>query len=239
MRNIRHVVGAIVTTTLLVSAVYLSVLLPMTESTTVEAVAVQPASESKRTSVLKDIIESVEKTMEIFSVQIKETQVTNNTPTQQPVAARPIATAPTPKQTAAYDRISIPSIGLDSSYVGVGLTKDGKIDVPVSTIGRWTGSAEPGTPGAGFYDGHTPGVFSSLSRLSVGARITITTKTGKVYHYKIVHRETVPLKTIDMRKALQVHGGASEGLNLMTCAGNYIRSQGTYDARLVIYAVRI
>jgi len=155
-------------------------------------------------------------------------------PVAQQQAPTAIAAAPAP----AVDRILIPSVGVNSSFVPVGLASNGAVDVPASTVGWWNGSAQPGTKGAAFFDGHTPGALSALAGVSVGSVISVQKADGQVFNYTIVYRETVALSSVDMRKALRVYGAAAEGLNLMTCAGTYIPSMGTTDQRLIVYAVR-
>ena len=162
------------------------------------------------------------------------------TPTPQPTP-KPVATKAAPtavKPTPAYDKVTIPSIGLSSRYVAVGLTASNAIDVHSSLVGRWTGSAEPGTPGTVFLDGHNPGIFRNVPNIAVGAQITISKASGEVIDYTVVHTETVQLAGINMRAALSTYGGATEGLNMMTCVGAYNAQTGTTDQRHIVYAVR-
>ncbi len=177
----------------------------------------------------------------------KETAPTEQSPaeTSQPVvqaAPAPAKVAPKPARAAlpapSYDTVSIPSLGLSSRYVTVGLTSANAIDVHPRLVGWWNGSAQPGNPGAAFLDGHNPGVFSALPNIQIGAQITITKASGEKLNYTVVHQETVQLLGINMRKALSTHNGAAEGLNLMTCVGAYNPRTGTTDQRLVVYAVR-
>ncbi|MES2630915.1 MAG: class F sortase [Patescibacteria group bacterium] len=148
------------------------------------------------------------------------------------------AAAASSQATPAYDSVSIPSLGLSSRVVTVGTTASNAIDVHPSLVGWWNKSAQPGTPGAAFLDGHNPGVFNNLQNITIGAEVSITMASGVVYNYTVIQRETVPLAGINMRKALSVQGSASEGLNLMTCMGAYNPKTGTTDQRLVVYAVR-
>ncbi len=171
----------------------------------------------------------------------EEEQVAEPVQTETPVPAP--APAPTPPARAAapapaYDKVSIPSIGLSSRFVTVGTTATNAIDVHPSLVGWWVGSAMIGTPGAAFLDGHNPGIFSKLPNIQVGAQITVAKASGETFNYTVVERETVQLVGINMRKALSVQGGATEGLNLMTCVGAYNSQTGTTDQRLVVYAVR-
>ena len=240
MRRVRSYIVGGVSAILIGSALLLSALAPLATSPTVEAAPASTA-QSSTPPLLSRIVGTIERGFESINTQLEAERHTKEVAPQAtttPVVQRPVATTP-PASTPASNRMSIPSIGLDSAYTDVGLTSTGAIDVPATIVGRWNGSAAPGTPGAGFYDGHTPGVFSGLAQLIPGATITVTGADGTSYTYKVVHRETVPLRGIDMRRALRVYGGAREGINLMTCAGAYDQSLGTYDARLVIYAVRV
>lgn len=165
-------------------------------------------------------------------------------------ASQPGKSTATPQPTATLkliakvasvkgNNLSIPSIGLLAPITSVGVTATNNIDVPNGAkVGRWTGSATPGTPGAVFLDGHVDGVFAGLSKINVGQIIKMT-YSGKLYVYRVVLTEVVPLATIDMNRSLSVMSDSSiEGLNIMTCAGKYVPSQDTYDHRLVVYAVR-
>jgi sortase (surface protein transpeptidase) len=154
-------------------------------------------------------------------------------PARKPTTAK-VAAAPAP----AYDKVSIASIGLLSRFVAVGLTNTNAIDVNPSLVGWWNGSAQPGTPGAAFLDGHNPGVFKNLPKVTTGAQIVITKASGETFNYTVVHIETVQLAGINMHAALSTYGDAAEGLNLMTCVGTYNPNTGTTDQRLVVYAVR-
>jgi sortase (surface protein transpeptidase) len=162
-------------------------------------------------------------------------------PTSQPVPAQLKTEVPsaTPKPVPAYDKLSIASINLSSKFVSVGLTASNAIDVHPSLVGWWTGSAQPGTPGAVFLDGHNPGVFSKLPKVNIGDRIVISRASGETFTYAVAYSIVVPLLGIDMQAALAPFNNTSEGLNLMTCVGPYNPSTGTTDQRLIVYAVRV
>ena len=162
-------------------------------------------------------------------------------PSTQPTSTPQPARAAVVKSTPAIkgNSISIPSIGFQAPIVEVGLTAGNAIDVPSGMqVGHWNGSARPGSLGAAFLDGHVDGIFARLSRLVVGQTLSVN-YDNQTFAYRVVYTEVVLLDGIDMNKALSVYGGASEGLNMMTCAGNYMPSAGTYDKRLVVYAIRI
>lgn len=160
----------------------------------------------------------------------------------QTAAIETAAVSPTLRQAAPVaqgDRLMISSIGLTAPIVNVGVTASNNIDVPAGKqVGRWIGAATPGITGAVFLDGHVDGVFAGLSRVITGQTFSVV-YGGQTFTYRIVAKEAVPLAGIDMNRALTVYGSASEGLNIMTCAGSYVPSMGTYDQRLIVYSVRV
>ena len=56
--------------------------------------------------------------------------------------------------------------------------------------------------------------------------------------YRVAHTETIPLDSVNMRRALAVYG-SGDGLNIMTCAGQFVPSRNTYDHRLIVYAIAV
>ena len=54
--------------------------------------------------------------------------------------------------------------------------------------------------------------------------------------YEVVHVEVVPVDSVDMQKALAPYKGIEKGLNLMTCAGVWIKDRETLDKRVIVYA---
>ena len=134
----------------------------------------------------------------------------------------------------------VPGIG-SINIVTVGLLPNRQVDTPsnIQMAGWFDQSAMPGSRGAAFIDGHTPGVFSGLKNITTGNEITITMSDGEIFRYRVMLTETVALENVNMMKAMSAYGGEREGLNLMTCAGQYDSARGTYDHRLIVYAVRI
>jgi hypothetical protein len=55
----------------------------------------------------------------------------------------------------------------------------------------------------------------------------------------VVHVETVPKESVDMQEVLRTYGDATEGLNLMTCTGTWIKDERTYDKRAIVYTERV
>ena len=139
-------------------------------------------------------------------------------------------------------QITIPALGVEAPVESVGLLANGAMAVPgaVSDAG-WLGSGPaPGSVGnaviAGHLDGVTgqPAVFWGLGRLRSDDTIIVTTAGGTQLRFAVVRiarydRQAVPL--------VSVFGPSKQpNLNLLTCAGPYLRDHRTYRDRLVVYA---
>lgn len=145
--------------------------------------------------------------------------------------------------------LTIDTLGVAARVLPMGVNEDNSMQAPtnINDSGWYTGSAKPGVPGAVVIDGHASasnaavarGLFNSLGTLNSGDIITIEKGDGTKISYTVVFKETVALDTIDMQKAMQPYGTATEGLNLITCAGQWTDSGDTLDHRTVVYAERI
>ena len=142
--------------------------------------------------------------------------------------------------------LKIDALGINARVRSMGVNSIGAVQAPVNIYdsGWYSGSSKPGTYGATFIDGHASGatrqgLFAYLDTLKVGNVVSIEKGDGEVLNYKVVHVETVSKDAVDMNKVLHTYGGASEGLNLMTCTGTWIASEKTYDNRVVVYTERV
>ena len=135
-------------------------------------------------------------------------------------------------------RLRIPSIGVDARVVGVGLLRDGSMDVPDNlwTTAWLSSSARPGQPGPSVIAGHrgigTPAVFSHLEGVRPGDKIFVSDAAGGELVYEVTGVVSVALGP---SAQLDVFGPtATQQLVLITCFGKYSSSTGTYDHRLVV-----
>ena len=142
--------------------------------------------------------------------------------------------------------LKIDALGINARVRSMGVNSIGAVQAPVNIYdsGWYSGSSKPGTYGAMFIDGHASGatrqgLFAYLDTLKTGNVVSIEKGDGEVLNYKVVHVETVSKDAVDMNKVLHTYGGASEGLNLMTCTGTWIASEKTYDNRVVVYTERV
>ena len=142
--------------------------------------------------------------------------------------------------------LTINKIGVEARVLPMSVNSDGSLQAPVNIFdsGWYGASAKPGQSGAGFIDAHASGstregLFAYLDTLAAGDSISVERGDGQAFNYEVATTETVPLGEVDMQKALRVHGGATEGLNLMTCTGKWLPEEKTYDQRVIVYAVRV
>ncbi|WP_197359187.1 class F sortase, partial [Streptomyces clavuligerus] len=132
------------------------------------------------------------------------------------------------EEPAAPVRVTIPSVGVDSALMRLGLNKDGTVEVPPPakgmTAGWYTGGAVPGEPGASVIIGHNStvhgkAVFHDLKKIAKGAEVTVRNASGDTARFTVTHRETVSKKAFPTQRVY----GATNGreLRLITCDGAF------------------
>ncbi|MER5984518.1 class F sortase [Streptomyces sp. NPDC001787] len=138
--------------------------------------------------------------------------------------------------------VSIPSIGVNSTVMRLGLQADGTVEVPPAergmTVGWYTGGAVPGEPGAAVLIGHNDtrfgrAVFHDLKKIREGADVVVRDKAGKAVHFTVTGTETVDKKAFPTDKVY----GATKGstLRLITCDGDFDADGHPVD-NLIVYA---
>jgi LPXTG-site transpeptidase (sortase) family protein len=137
-------------------------------------------------------------------------------------------------------RLSIPSIGVDTSIDTVGLRADGSMDAPDNLwTSSWLASSpRPGQAGNAVIAGHrgigSPALFSHLENLRAGDRIYVSDPAGNELIYVVT---SVASLDLSMSTQIAVFGPSSgHHLVLITCFGRYIASARTYDHRIVVFS---
>lgn len=178
-------------------------------------------------------------------------------PTAPPAAPAPSAPPaaatspePTPVQTAAPApaalpvQVRIPSIGVDSPLLHLGLQDDGALEVPqgddFDTAAWYDGSPRPGDVGPAVIEGHVsssargPSVFFELSTLAVGDRVEVVREDGTTVAFEVYGIEQFPK---DGFPTLDVYGNTpGPELRLITCGGTVAESTGRYTDNVVVFA---
>ncbi|MET9484244.1 class F sortase [Streptomyces sp. NPDC006638] len=154
----------------------------------------------------------------------------------------PGGTTPSAPPAADPARVTIPSLGVDSSLMALGLNRDGTVEVPPAdrgmTAGWYTGGAVPGEPGAAVIIGHNNtrlgrAVFHDLKKIREGADIAVRNTRGATAHFTVTGTETVGKTSFPTRK---VYGPTdARALRLITCDGAF-DAQGHPVDNLIVYA---
>lgn len=177
--------------------------------------------------------------------------------TRHPVAAQwgavPTRPAPTGQIAAAEQQrsaevsqpvgLTIPSIGVQTTLIDLGLTATGALQVPASTAvaGWYTGSPRPGAIGSAVIAGHIdsragPGVFFRLSSLRPGDRVYVRRADGTLAVFRVT---SVRQYAKDSFPTLAVYGATPDAeLRLITCGGTFDTGLGSYLSNTVVYAVQ-
>lgn len=168
------------------------------------------------------------------------------TPAEPPRAPAPSRTpAPEPPPMLGPSRptaITVPSIGVDSRLLPLGLTPDGALDVPrpphEDLAGWYTGSATPGERGTAVILGHRdsrrsgPSVFHRLGALEPGRTVRVRRADGTTAVFTV---DTVRRHTKHDFPATAVYGHTPHAsLRLITCGGPL--RDGRYLDNIVAYA---
>ncbi|MFI5655677.1 class F sortase [Streptomyces anulatus] len=137
--------------------------------------------------------------------------------------------------------VSIPSIGVRSALMELGLNADGTVEVPPAekgmTAGWYTGGSVPGAPGPAVLIGHNDtrfgrAVFHDLKKIREGAEVLVRDTAGKTLRFTVTGKETVDKKAFPTEK---VYGPTKDSaLRLITCDGEF-DAEGHPVDNLIVY----
>jgi sortase (surface protein transpeptidase) len=158
-----------------------------------------------------------------------------------PAAPVPQSQAPAPAPELAPVAIRIPSIGVDSALVRLGLNPDNTLEVPsdFAVAGWYIYRPVPGEPGpsiiAGHVDSYTgPAVFFRLKELEPGANIEVERSDGSVAVFTVTAREQYDKDAFPTDK---VYGPTSSPqLRVITCGGSFDWNTRHYNDNVVVFA---
>jgi sortase (surface protein transpeptidase) len=141
-------------------------------------------------------------------------------------------------------QITIPSIGVRSGLVHLGLTSSGALQVPSTTsvAGWYTGSARPGAIGSAVIVGHIdsvtgPGIFFRLHLLHPGSKVYVRRADGTLAVFDVT---AVRSYLKDRFPTVAVYGPVPDAeLRLITCGGAFDFSTGHYLSNTIVYATMV
>ncbi|MFE9451082.1 class F sortase [Streptomyces sp. NPDC006739] len=174
---------------------------------------------------------------------------TDGTPAAHPTGTHPPArsavapaNAPHPLARSVPTRLRIPGIGVDTPVMGLGLARDGSVQVPPITAhdqaGWYRNSPTPGQTGPSVILGHVTvgaygdGVFRHLDRLRRGDGITVRLENGTSAGFTVTSVRTVAKAHFPTQ---QVYGDVGRPeLRLITCGGP--RTGDGYLDNVIVFA---
>lgn len=167
---------------------------------------------------------------------------------KDPLADEPKDVDPDNYQVAAYKPrfISIPSLGLSKIPVTeVGWVNGNQLGSPKSTrvAGWFYRSAIPGERGAAIINAHGgdlgTGIFKTLPKIKMGDEVIIEMGDGRKFTYvvgEIAFKALGEEANKYMNTAFKSLVPGVPSLTLITCTGNWLKAQQTYDQRLYVRA---
>jgi sortase (surface protein transpeptidase) len=176
-------------------------------------------------------------------------------PEASPTTAPPATAAPTTTTVAAPSttrparartpsppvRVEIPSIGVSSRLIRLGLNADGTMEVPrdYGRAGWFTGGAMPGQDGPAVISGHVdsksgPAVFYRLRELRPGDTIRVRRADGRWLAFEVTGSARYAKAAFPTDAVFGPVTGPV--LRLITCGGAFDRSSGHYLDNVVVTA---
>lgn len=167
-----------------------------------------------------------------------------------PPAPHPAAGGAKPKQRHRDGRspsplhLTIPSLGVSSRLVRLGLNEDGTVEVPTApeTAGWFRLGTVPGQRGSSVILGHVdsvdgPAVFTGLSTMRSRDRVLVALSDDTLVTFEVTGVETYANADFP---ADRVYAGTSRAreLNLVTCGGEYDAQLGGYQSNVVVFTRR-
>jgi LPXTG-site transpeptidase (sortase) family protein len=139
-------------------------------------------------------------------------------------------------------RLVIPALSIDAHVQDTTITKRGTMGTPTNftDVAWYEYGTLPGDPGEAVIDGHVDnglgldGVFIHLDTIKTGEDIFITRQDGTKLHFVVTSVKWYDYKNVPMQTLLSLSG--TSRLALITCGGNWVAGEKTYDERLVVEA---
>jgi sortase A len=138
-------------------------------------------------------------------------------------------------------RLQIPSLDIDAKVQDVGINSKGNMGVPnnFTDVGWYKYGVVPGGPGSAVMAGHVdnglslPGVFKNLKDLKAGDDVYVERNDGTKLHFVVTGTRSYPYD--DVPTEILFNPSGSVRLNLITCTGSWVKTDKTYDQRLVVF----
>lgn len=161
------------------------------------------------------------------------------------VASTTLAAAAPAREATAGElpkRLRVPSLGINAFVRAVGVNGEGNMATPgnFTDVGWYKYGAVPGFLGSAVMDGHVDnalaldGVFKHLQDLKPGDEIFVDTASST--ELRFVVEEVALYAAPEVPTDRLFNAKDASRLNLITCAGDWVKDEKGYDKRLVVYA---
>jgi sortase (surface protein transpeptidase) len=166
---------------------------------------------------------------------------------EAPPAPPTEASAGETEQVADPVSVSVPSIGVTSELLRLGLNDDGTVEVPPlgpdDKAGWYERGPAPGAVGPAVILGHVdsaehgPGVFFDLGALQPGDKVTVSRADGTVAVFAVDRVERHPK---DDFPTIEVYGNTDDAqLRLITCGGDFDSAVRSYEDNVIAFATLV
>ena len=140
-------------------------------------------------------------------------------------------------------RLIIPRLNIDAKVQHLGITKSGNMAAPsnFTDVSWYKYGTPPGRVGSAVVAGHEDnaisldGVFKHLEDLENGDDVYVLREDGTKLHFKVVDKQVYPYNLSGPALKEIFEKNDKSRLNLITCAGIWLKEAKTNDKRLVIY----
>lgn len=143
-------------------------------------------------------------------------------------------------------RLIIPSISVNAGVQYVGQKSNGEMANPsnFTDVGWYKNGTVPGEIGSAVIAGHLDnalalsGVFKHLGDVKQGDDVYVARKDGTKLHFVVDKIVSYPYKDAPSSQIFLSSDGKAH-LNLITCAGTWIKSAHSYSLRMVVYTTLV
>lgn len=140
-------------------------------------------------------------------------------------------------------RLQIPVLHVDAKVESVGQTKNGAMQTPnLPHEAAWYNlSAIPGGLGNAVIAGHLnqrgnkPDIFWDLKKLQAGDEVFVVDQADVTWKFRVERVVAYPYTEAPLEEIFPLQPGRR--LNLITCTGEWNKTQHTYNQRLVVYTI--
>lgn len=140
--------------------------------------------------------------------------------------------------------LEIPSINLKTSIDQGGLTESGKVEIPkLSDVIVWFNvGPKPGETGSAVISGHygtwpdgSSSLFDNLHKLRAGDKVYVQDDNDQVFTFVVTDTKVYDANAI----VPEIFNQDDDAyLNLITCSGQWLSNEQSFDERLVVFTKR-